>query len=231
MKEEASIKVAIVDDHELFRQGLSTMLESEHGIDVIGSFGSPEDTLLNHSRVNPDVFLLDIKMPELNGFELASSLKSQNREYKIILLSMEVNHSYIKRAISEKVDGYIPKNSNIDVVIDAIKTVVQGEKFFDGYIKDYMFHLLLDNSPPNSDLSLSKLSEREISVLRLLVDGKQNKDIANILFISTKTVETHRNNILKKLKINSTADLVKFAIAKGLTKNPYSEDDTTSGNS
>ncbi len=215
------IKVMIVDDHELVRQGLSSMLDNEPEIEVVGSFGSPDEVLLNHHDLQIDVILMDIKMPEMNGFDLCASLKAQNPFYKIIMLSMEVNHAYIKRAISEKTDGYIPKNSNIDIVLTAIKSVHNGEKYYDAYIKDYIFHLMVGNSTLSGKAELEKLSERELHVLQMLVDGKQNKDVARLLFISSKTVETHRSNILKKLNINSTADLVKFAIARGLTTNPY----------
>lgn len=215
------IKIMIIDDHDLFRQGLKSMLKTEPGIEVIGSFGSSDDVLDQHHELNADIILMDIKMPKMNGFDLYASLKAQNPDYKIIFLSMEINHVYIKRAISLKAEGYLPKNSNIDIVLDAIRTVKSGEKYYDTNIKDYIFHLMLDDVNLNNDPLLEKLTEREVHVLRMLVDGKQNKDIANLLFISTKTVETHRNNILKKLDIVSTADLVKFAIAKGLTGNPY----------
>lgn len=217
------IGVLIVDDHELVRQGLSSMLQTEPSLKVVGSFGTPIEVLNNHHDLEIDVILMDIKMPEMNGFELSSYLKAQNKNYRIVLLSMEVNHAYIKRAISEKVDGYIPKNSNIDIVLDAIKTVASGEKYYDSYIKDYIFHLMLGDLSLNHDKELEKLSERELHIFRMLVDGKQNKDIAKLLFISTKTVETHRNNIMKKLEIDSTVDLVKFAIAKGITTNPFLE--------
>ncbi|MEL6537647.1 MAG: response regulator transcription factor, partial [Bacteroidota bacterium] len=112
--------------------------------------------------------------------------------------------------------------SNTISMLEAINTVMQGKRYFSEDIKDYVFRLMLDDTQFNDDPALEKLSEREIHILRMLVDGRRNKDIASLLFISTKTVETHRNNILKKLGINSTADLVKFAIAKGLTSNPFS---------
>lgn len=215
------IKVMIVDDHKLFRQGLCSMLESEEGIEVVGSFGDANSVLENHNEVNPDIILMDIKMPDMNGFELSSSLKAQNPDYKIILLSMEINHSYIKRAMSEKSNGYIPKDSNIEIVLEAIKSVTEGKVYYDGKIKEYVFHLMMGDSKMENDPLLDNLSEREISVLRLITDGKQNKIIAELLFISVKTVDTHRNNILKKLGMHSTADLVKFAVARKLTINPY----------
>lgn len=215
------VKVVIVDDHQLVRQGFNAMLESEENIEVVGSFGDHIEVLDQHHNLDPQVFLMDIKMPKMNGFDLAASLKAQNHKYKIIFLSMEVNHTYIKRAITEKADGYIPKTSNIDIVLEAIHTVSAGGRYYGNDIKDYMFHLMIDNSELTSDPKLEKLSERELHILRMLVDGRQNKEIASLLFISTKTVETHRNNILKKLDISNTADLVKFAIAKGLTINPF----------
>jgi len=215
-------RILIVDDHELVRQGLELMLETEKSIEVVGSFGDPIKVLSEHTTLEPDVILMDIKMPEINGFDLSASLKSQCPGYKIILLSMEVNHAYIKRAISEKIDGYLPKNSNIDILLEAIVAVQNGDRYFDGQIKDYIFHMMIENkSVDEDDHELKRLSERELHVLRMIADGHQNKDISELLFISTKTVETHRNNILKKLNITSTADLVKFAIAKGVTNNPY----------
>ena len=218
------MKVLIVDDHELVRQGLKMMLETEEGMQVVGSFGDPLQVLSDHATLEPDVILMDIKMPKMNGFDLCSSLKAQNPGYKIILLSMEVNHAYIKRAIAEKVDGYLPKNSNMEVVLEAIRTVSRGDRYFDSQIKDYIFHMMMENKSFDGDIDLDRLSERELHVLRMIADGRQNKEIAELLFISTKTVETHRNNILKKLGITSTADLVKFSIAKGVTTNPYSSE-------
>ncbi len=218
------IRVMIVDDHELVRQGLSFMLEEEEDMEIVGSFEGAKQVLANHLEVNADIILMDIKMPKMNGFELASVLKTQNPEYKVILLSMDINHTFIARAVSEGLDGYLPKNSNIDVVTEAIRSVYNGQPYFDRKIKDYIFHMTIYKKYENDDKRLKLLSDREIKVLRLIADGKQNGEIAEILFISKKTVETHRYNILKKLDIQTTADLVKFAIARGITTNPYLSD-------
>lgn len=115
----------MVDDHDLVRQGLTTMLNNESWIDVTGSYGDPEELLKTHFEIEIDVILMDIKMPKMNGFDLHNALKTQNHDYKTILLSMEVNHAYIKRAISEKVNGYVPKNVDINVLLDAIKSVAE----------------------------------------------------------------------------------------------------------
>ncbi|MEM9681217.1 MAG: response regulator transcription factor, partial [Bacteroidota bacterium] len=146
-------------------------------------------------------------------------IKRDHEQVKVLILSMEVSSEYVKSAFQSQVDGYLPKNADIKLLVEAIDTILMGEKYYDEKIKEYIFKFFVGDealSVPRID----KLSDREVQVLKQIADGISNKQIGEMLFISPKTVEAHRNNILKKLNLHSTADLVKFALAKKLTEIP-----------
>ncbi len=216
---DKKVNIVLVDDHSMVREGLRSLIESIKEFNVIASLDSGKgiySILEDHSI---DVAILDIMMPDENGLEVAKKVKSRFPEVGILILSMEVSTEYVKKAYQYEVDGYLPKNADMDVLVEAIRAIDKGERYYDKEIKEYIFNFFVDADSIKVP-KIDKLSDREVQVLKLIAEGVTNKEIGNKLYISAKTVEAHRNNILKKLGLNSTADLVKFSIAKNLTSIP-----------
>lgn len=213
------IKIALADDHEMVRQGLESVLASFEHFEIIESFDSGEQLLQSLQVISPDVVILDIVMPNMNGIQVARKIKKDYPEIKVLMLSMEISSDYIKDAFKCNVDGYLPKNADVSILAQAVSTIAAGQQYFDPRVKDYIFKYFV-NDESLSVPQIKNLSQREVQVLKMISNGISNKDIGTQLFISPKTVEAHRNNILKKLYLKSTADLVKFAIAKNITEIP-----------
>lgn len=215
------VNVMIVDDHDMVRQGIESVINTVPEFSILYTASSGEDALniLRQNEQKPDILLLDIVMPQMDGLEISALVKKEFPEIRILILSMEISSEYVKKAVKNDVDGYIPKNADIEILITAIKKIVSGNKYFDDKIKDYIFkHFVKEDEI--STPKVENLSEREVQVLKMISNGVTNRDIGDKLFISPKTVEAHRNNILKKLGLKSTADLVKFAIARHITDIP-----------
>lgn len=213
------IRLVIIDDHDMVRQGLESIIHSFSEFEIVGTASSGKAGLELVKELNPDVAIIDIIMPDINGIEVAKKIKTNYQDVKVLMLSMEVSSEYIKSAFQNQVDGYLPKNADVKILIEALKKIAEGEKYYDEKVKEYIFKFFVGDeslSVPKID----QLSEREVQVLKLISDGVTNKSIGEALFISPKTVEAHRNNILKKLHLHSTADLVKFALAKKITEIP-----------
>lgn len=216
-----SVSIMIVDDHDMVRQGIESVINTVAEFNILYTASNGEDALniLRENNKKPDILLLDIVMPNMDGLEISGLVKSEFPDIKILILSMEISSEYVKKAVKNDVDGYIPKNADIDILITAIKRIVSGSKYFDEKIKDFIFkHFVRDDEV--STPKVENLSDREVQVLKMISNGITNRDIGEKLFISPKTVEAHRNNILKKLGLKSTADLVKFAIARNITDIP-----------
>ncbi|MEM9340436.1 MAG: response regulator transcription factor, partial [Bacteroidota bacterium] len=204
------IRLIIIDDHDMVRQGLESVIGSFDQFEIVGTANSGKQGLSLVESLKPDLAMIDIIMPDINGIEVAKKIKRDHEEIKVLILSMEVSSEYVKSAFQSQVDGYLPKNADVKVLVEAIKTIANGEKYYDEKIKEYIFKYFVGEESlavPKID----QLSEREVQVLKLISEGVTNKNIGETLFISPKTVEAHRNNILRKLQLSSTADLVKFA--------------------
>ena len=214
-------KLMIVDDHDMVRQGLEAIIKTSGELEILctADRGAKAIKIIEELEIKPDLILLDIFMPEMNGMVTAVKIKEMYPEIKILMLSMEISSEYIKTAFQNKIEGYIPKNADIEVLLAAIIKICQGETYYDEKVKDYIFKYYVGDEE-TSVPKIQNLSEREVQVLKLIANGITNKAIGEKLFISPKTAEAHRNNILKKLNLKSTADLVKFAIAKNITEIP-----------
>jgi DNA-binding NarL/FixJ family response regulator len=220
MKKE--IRVALADDHALLRQGMCSLLQDAVNITVVASVGSGEEAVNIANDISPDVFLMDIVMRGMTGIESARWIKEQNPQTKIILISGEVNKDYISEGIKMGIDGYLPKDTDKETLIDAINMVVGGEKFFSPEIKALIFRDFYLKETEGKGLPGKKstvLSKREEEVLALIAGGKDIKEVGEHLFISPKTVETHKMHIQDKLGLKNTAQLVRYAIEKGLVHN------------
>jgi len=209
------IKVAIADDHALLRQGIISLLQKMDDVEIIGEMASGE-AAVNFARENkPDVFLIDIVMQGMTGIEASRWIKEQETAIKIILISSEVNKDYISAGIKSGIDGYLNKDIDEKILHTAIQTVFNGGRYFSPEITALVFQDFYLKETVGKGLPSKKkttLSKREEEVLTLIANGKSLKEIADLLFISIKTVETHKLHIHDKLGLTNTAQLVKYAI-------------------
>jgi DNA-binding NarL/FixJ family response regulator len=209
------IKVLLVDDHKLIREGLRSMMLNLDDIQIVGSVPSGEDAI-NEARQNrPDVILMDIMMAGMTGIEATRWIKEFDPTIKVILVTMEISKDYVSAGIKSGVDGYLPKDVSKDVVIEAVRTVAGGNKFFNDAIMKLVFEDFYSHEKlkPTQKKLPNELTNREYEVLCWAATGKTNKEVAEGLFISVKTVETHKTKILEKLGLRNTSELIKYAIA------------------
>jgi two-component system response regulator NreC len=209
----SKINILVVDDHSLVREGIIAMLSGVESFSIIGDAASGEESIPMVEALNPDVILMDINMPGLNGIETSKVLLTKNAALRIIILSMDVTQEYISEAIKAGVSGYLAKDSKKDVLIQAIRKVNSGEQYFGERVSEVIFKGFYSQSKGEKIAKQNKdLSKREVEVLKLITSGMSNRDIADKLFISIRTVDAHRNHIMQKLSLKSTAELVKYAI-------------------
>lgn len=210
------IKLLLVDDHALVRQGLENILKSIPDFTVIGSVSSGEEAINFCNEKKPDIILMDIMMNGMTGLETSKWIKDQHKEIKIILVSSEVNEELIKKAMACKANGYIPKNENKDAIIEAIRTVMNNKPYFSQDITSIVFaSYFQEQSGEKPKKKSTALTGREEEVLERIALGLSNGEIAEELYISVKTVESHKANILSKLGLKNTADLTRYAIKNG----------------
>ncbi len=213
------IKVMLVDDHRLLRDGIASMLGQTEDIEIVGSVSSGEEAIQEFPSMNPDVVLMDIMMSGMTGIEATRWIKEQNSAIKIILISSEVKKEFVTAGIQSGIDGYLPKDAEKETLIEAIRTVAKGGRFFNEAITSLVFEDFYKKQkfiPPGKITSPHDLTHREVEVLALVASGKSNKQVAEELFISVKTVETHKSHILEKLGLKNTAELVRYAIKNNL---------------
>ncbi len=209
------ITVAITDDHVMVVEGLKAMLNQVEDIRIINAFHSVNDTIKGLSTAIPDVLLLDINLPDGNGIHLCKQLKDNYKDLKIIALSNYEDISFIKQIIKNGANGYLLKNTNKSELIDAIKAVHSNHLF----LPEKLQRMLLNDSlgkPTNSAFFIPSLTRREKEVLALIVKEHTTEEIAEKLFITSKTVEAHRSNLIQKLGVKNVAGLVRVALEKGL---------------
>jgi DNA-binding NarL/FixJ family response regulator len=217
MKSEM-IKVLIVDDHKLIRDGIQSMLEATNDIEVIGSAPSGEDAINKVREIRPDVIIMDIMMGGMTGIEATRWIKDSDGTIKVVVVSMEASKEYVSAAIKSGVDGYLPKDVDKEVLLEAIRTVHKGGRFFNDAIMKLVFEDFYSNEKLKTTPAKlpNDLTKREFEILGLVATGRTNKEVAENLFISVKTVETHKTHILEKLGLRNTAELVKYAIKNNI---------------
>jgi two-component system response regulator NreC len=210
-----AIKVLIADDHQLFREGLMNLISSAPDIEVIGEAKDGKEATEKVKTLNPDVVIIDIGMPRMNGIEATRIIKKQQQGIKIIAVSMHSDRQFVKGILEAGADGYLLKNCTYRQLIDAIKSVVEGKKYLSEDITEMVIQGYLD---PADEVGGNKgeLSERELEILKLYAEGKSTREISEKLFISVKTVGTHKQHIFEKLGLKSNADMIKYAIKEGL---------------
>ena len=205
------IRVIVADDHVIFRQGLLNLLQSSKNIAVAGEAGAGPETIDLVTREKPDIAILDISMPGFDGFEILERIQSMGTCTKVIFLTMHKDALTAKRALQSGASGYVLKDNAFEDLLYAINTISAGGKFISPSVLESVI-----KAPLYEDKESRVLTLREREVLKLIATGLKNRQIAHELFISIKTVETHRTNIMQKLDIHTTASLVQYAIKIGL---------------
>ena len=201
----------------MVRDGLMLLLEAQSDISVVGTASDGRQAVKMIEALKPDIVLMDISMPKLNGIEATARIVKTCRNTRIIILSMHANSEYIYRAVKAGAQAYLLKESAGQEVIKAIRHVHAGNRYFSQRVSGEIIEFYLnDRGPDQSRPSLDQLSLRERETLQLVVEGKSSAEIADILFLSPKTVETYRSRIMEKLKIHDIPGLVKFAIQNGV---------------
>jgi two-component system response regulator NreC len=203
------IRVLLVDDHELLRAGLRSRLEHEDGIVVVGEADSAERAVLMARSLQPDLILLDLLLPRKSGYDAIPELKEVAPDAKVLIVSSQAAPSSVRRALSAGAAGYLPKRASDQELVTAIKLVAEGS----GYVEPDLGARLVT---PNGSPALEPLSERERDIIHLLALGYTNQEIGKKLFISVRTVDTHRAHIMRKLHLDTRAELVMFALANGV---------------
>lgn len=196
------IRLTIADDHTIFRQGLIRLLQSSAEIVIVGECGNGLDALAMIRDLKPDIAILDHIMPFLDGIEVFHKVRRERLDTKAILLTAHKNHLLAEQTVKAGISGYVTKDTAFEELFEAIRCVASGNRFISPSLKGKAF----------------PLTERELVVLQLIVEGLSNKMIAERLCVSLKTVDTHRTNIMRKLGLHSTASLVRYAIDAGLAK-------------
>ncbi len=209
------IKVMLVDDHDIVRDGIRALVESDK-IAVIGEAASSCDFFTLLKKDQPDVAILDISLPDKSGIEITKDLTIQYPKIKVIILSMHLNEDFIFNAVKAGAKAYLPKNTNKKELTEALLKVAEGEEYFAEPVSNIILKSYIKKAQNDPDREHRELSNREIEILTLFAEGKSNKEIADMLFISCRTVESHKNHIMHKLGLKSTVDLIKFAIKNHL---------------
>jgi two-component system response regulator DegU len=213
-----NIKVVLVDDHIIVRDGIKSTLRGEKNIKVIGEASNGIEALDRVKKLSPDVVIIDITMPEMNGIEATSIITKKYPDTRSLVLSMHDNEDYVLRSIEAGANGYLLKDTGKEEFIKAINAVARGEKYFSTSVSNILATGYLqkiksrETGFTESDSEFGGLTKREKGVLKLIVDGQSNREIADKLSISIRTIETHRANIMKKLKVKNAIELIKVAM-------------------
>ena len=211
-------RIVLADDHAMFRHGIKNILEEAEGLEVVGEAGDGLKLLELLKKETPDMVVLDISMPNLRGLEATREIKMISPDLKVLILTMHNDREYVSYAISAGAEGYLLKEEDDTELFAAVEKIRQGGHYISPLLSGELTYELIQTShkgqakqPPEP------LTVREREVLKLIAEGISNKEIADVLYISTRTVEHHRANIMRKLNIRKTANLVKYAIRKGYT--------------
>jgi two-component system response regulator NreC len=211
------LRILLADDHIVMRTGLRALLERQPNLEVVGESENGRETVALAAALRPDVVVMDVGMPVLNGIEATQTIVTQNPTVAVVILSMHADESYVMRALKSGARGYLLKDSAAADLIGAIHAISQGKSFFSPKVsrilaEDYVRVLKQKGAVDTYDL----LTSREREILQLLAEGQTNKDVATALNISPYTVETHRSHILQKLNLHNSAELVLYAVRKGI---------------
>jgi two-component system, NarL family, response regulator NreC len=210
------IQILLADDHIIIRDGIRALLEKHSDFEVVAVANDGRETLEMIQKFDIDVVVMDISMPNMTGIEAAQQIKLIAPKVKVLALSVHTDNELVSRMIEAGASGYLPKSCEIDELIEAIQTVMHNRTYLSPSVVDSVFRFM-QKEPCQTDNAPSPLTPREREVLQQIAEGKTTKEIASILCVGESTVESHRQNIIKKLDIHSIAELTKYAIRHGLT--------------
>ncbi len=211
----STIQLVIADNHTLVRAGFRSLVEELDGIEVVGEAENGRDALQLVETFKPQIVLMDIAMPEMNGLEATARISREFPQVKVLILSMHANEEYVYQALRSGASGYLLKDSGAEDLELALRAIARGETYLcpavsKYVVSDYVRRLSQDQTP------LDQITPRQREILQLIAEGKSTKEIAELLYISTKTVETHRSQLMDRLDIHDIAGLVRYAIRIGL---------------
>lgn len=210
------ITIVLAEDHNVVREGFRSLLENESDLHVVGEASdglAAVDVTVAHK---PDVLIVDVKMPGLNGLDVIRQVTTRSPRTRVVVLSMHANEAYVLEALRNGASGYVLKGADADELVEAVHTVVDGRRYLSPPISDRVIDAYVRRAEATQLDRYEKLTNREREVLQLVAEGHTNAEVAERLSISTRTVETHRANVMEKLELETQADLIRFAIKRGL---------------
>ncbi|HXW14418.1 MAG TPA: response regulator transcription factor [Terriglobia bacterium] len=215
------LRILVVDDHSIVRRGVRALLESENGWSICGEASTGAEAILQAKRLKPDIIVMDISMPELDGLEATRQIHAALPETPILILSMHDSHQHVREMLDAGARGYLLK-SDIDRILPvAIQALRQGKNYFSPNVSQIVLDGFLKGSairPRQSQQPSQRLTPRQREIVQLLAEGRTNKEIAAILGVSTKTVEAHRAHVMQKLELQSFSDLIRYAVREHIVK-------------
>jgi DNA-binding NarL/FixJ family response regulator len=210
----SSYRIILADDHALFRSGVRRILEEVPGVEVVGEAADGMELLALLKEMTPDLVILDISMPRLRGLEAIQEIKTSHPQVQVLILTMHKDEEYLSYALGAGAAGFILKQDADPELLEALTTIRRGKTYLSPAIFEVVPDLLRRRQKPDGTPK-EVLTHREREILTLLADGKSSKEIGELLFISLRTVQNHRANIMRKLKVKRTTDLIKYAVQKG----------------
>jgi len=213
-----SIRLMLVDDHQVVRSGLKMLLASENDIDIIGEAGTADEAFTELKKIKPDVILMDIGLPDSSGIDVTREIKRLYPNVAIVALTIHEDEEYFFRTLEAGANGYVPKRAAPEELVTAIRTTAKGDVYLYPSLAKLLVKDYLAQNRDDTTKILDGLTSREQEVLKLIAEGVSNEDIAGYLVISPKTVARHRENIMLKLGMHSRSELVRYAIRKGIIK-------------
>jgi DNA-binding NarL/FixJ family response regulator len=213
-----AFKILLADDHVMFRRGIRSLIQKMENVEVVGEAGDGLELLRLLKDVHPHLVIVDISMPNLRGLEATREIKILNPEIKVLILSMHKDREYLYHALTAGAEGYLLKEDADGELISAIETLRRGGTFISPLLSNQIADIFVDKFQTNGEPRMAPeepLTSRERQIVKLIAEGKSSKEIGELLFISSRTVQHHRANVMRKLNLKKTADLIKYAIQKG----------------
>jgi len=210
-------RIVIAEDHTILREGLRALLSSQENLEVVGEAGDGREAIRQVEELTPDLILMDLSMPKMNGVEAIREIRRRVPETRILALTVHKAEEFILEVLQSGADGYIPKDASSTELMMAIKSILMGKRYLSPSVSNIVIEGYLESRRTSEAFTpWDKLTKREREILKLIAEGHKNKDIADYLCISVKTVEKHRANLMKKLDLHSAAALTAYAMERGL---------------
>ncbi|MCG6919012.1 MAG: response regulator transcription factor [Deltaproteobacteria bacterium] len=210
-------RIVIAEDHTILREGLRALLSSQESLEVVGEAGDGREAIRQVEELTPDLILMDLSMPKMNGVEAIREIKRRVPETRILALTVHKAEEFILEVLQSGADGYLPKDASSNELMMAIRSILMGKRYLSPSVSNVVIEGYLESRRTSESITpWDKLTKREREILKLIAEGHKNKDIAEYLCISVKTVEKHRANLMKKLDLHSAAALTAYAMERGL---------------